>query len=467
MSHEEFGGPINETPKKVVSQERLDQILALPLVEFEPNRKGYAEELGFSLAALTKAYSQHQNQKRSIETSGTDELVECLDLWPDTVDGDELAKSVKTKISTYCKLQDCYLIAATLWILASYAINQFRIFPKLCVTSPQKRCGKTTLLETIAALCNRALLASNITSAVIFRLIEECQPTLLIDEVDTFIDGNDELRGLVNSGHTKAGAFVFRVEGDSNNRKPKKFSTWTANVLAKIGAFPDTIADRGIDIRSDRKLVGDRVAKLPVDHDDQCLELRQKCLRWAEENGPIVSLAEPRIPDVNNDRAMDNWSPLLAVADQLGGDWPNLARAAMRKIETRNGDETTDDLAIELLSDLRDRLSKWNNDNVHSADLVRWLNDLEDRPWPGLRNDKGLNQHMLAKLLRPFHVTPTKVRVASSSPKQGYPVSALNTLFSRYLELQPEQRNKPQPIAVSDHSRVEQSTSNVPLENTQ
>src|SRR3954464_13802467 len=45
----------------------------------------------------------------------------------------------------------------------------------------------------------------------VYRAIEEKQPTLLIDEADTFLQGNDELRGILNSGYTRKTAFVVRV----------------------------------------------------------------------------------------------------------------------------------------------------------------------------------------------------------------------------------------------------------------
>ncbi len=57
---------------------------------------------------------------------------------------------------------------------------------------------------------NKALVASNVTSSTIFRSIELWQPTLLIDEGDTFINNdNPDLKGVINSGHTKDMAYVL------------------------------------------------------------------------------------------------------------------------------------------------------------------------------------------------------------------------------------------------------------------
>jgi hypothetical protein len=54
-------------------------------------------------------------------------------------------------------------------------------------------------------------MAANISSPAFFRVIEEARPTLVIDEADTWLQGNDELRGILNSGYTRKTAFVVRV----------------------------------------------------------------------------------------------------------------------------------------------------------------------------------------------------------------------------------------------------------------
>jgi len=37
-------------------------------------------------------------------------------------------------------------------------------------------------------------------------------PTVLVDEGDSFMDGKEELRGIINAGHTRDTATVVRVE---------------------------------------------------------------------------------------------------------------------------------------------------------------------------------------------------------------------------------------------------------------
>jgi putative DNA primase/helicase len=75
--------------------------------------------------------------------------------------------------------------------------------PILAWESPEKRCGKTTALGVIAQLVPVALPAANITTAAVFRSIEKYKPTLVLDEVETFIRDNEEMRGVLNSGFTR------------------------------------------------------------------------------------------------------------------------------------------------------------------------------------------------------------------------------------------------------------------------
>jgi len=55
------------------------------------------------------------------------------------------------------------------------------------------------------------VVSSNVSSSALFRVIEEMRPTLFIDEADTFLGGNEELRGILNSGYNKKTPYVSCV----------------------------------------------------------------------------------------------------------------------------------------------------------------------------------------------------------------------------------------------------------------
>ena len=141
-------------------------------------------------------------------------------------------------------------VAVALWIVHAYAFEASLISPRLAIGSPEKRCGKTTLLRVIRHFVPRPLWAANITPAAVFRTIELTRPTLLIDEADTFFKENEELRGVLNSGHSKDGQVARLVDDD---HEPRTFATYCPTVIACIGSLPGTIEDRSIKITLRRR----------------------------------------------------------------------------------------------------------------------------------------------------------------------------------------------------------------------
>ena len=193
--------------------------------------------------------------------------------------------------------------AVALWILHAHALDAFQCSPILALLSPEKRCGKTTALSLIKKIVPKGALFSNTSSATIFRIVEKYQPTLLIDEMDTFIQDNQELRGVLNSGHHRDAAFVMRVSGDE--LEPKLFSTWGPKVAAMIGKLPGTLSDRAVDVPLKRKRSDERVTRFRNVRPGDLPDLKRKCIRWAKDN--LISLRDAAldvaVPDGLNDRA--------------------------------------------------------------------------------------------------------------------------------------------------------------------
>ena len=158
-------------------------------------------------------------------------------------------------------------------MIFSHAIDCFEFAPRLIVTSPEPECGKTTLLAILLDLCTRPLPANNVTAATIFRTIEKYFPTLLLDEADTYLRDNEEMRGVLNSGHRRDLAYVLRLVEINRDYDPRKFSTWCAMAIAGLGRQHVTIESRSIRIELVRKLAGEAVDDL----DDGAA---QSCVAW-------------------------------------------------------------------------------------------------------------------------------------------------------------------------------------------
>jgi hypothetical protein len=349
--------------------------------------------------------------------------------WPGGVDGAELLDEIRDTFKRFIALPAQAAVALALWVLHTHAIKTAYLSPLLAITSPQKRCGKTTLLEVLACLVRRPLSASNVTAAALFRVIEAREPTLLVDEADTFLAKHEELRGILDSGHTRSSAQVVRTVGD--NHEPRIFRTFGAKAIAAIGALSGTLEDRAVVIHMHRRAAGERVERIRRDRiEGQLLPLRRQAARWVVDHVEGLRTADPATPSTLHDRAADNWRPLLAIAEAAGGHWPALARAAAVALSASGGDDS--EAGVMMLADLRSLFDARGAERLASASIVDHLSTLEGRPWPDWRRDKPINQNGLARLLKPFGVRPKTVRIGTETPK-GYERPDFEEAWKRYL----------------------------------
>lgn len=363
-----------------------------------------------------------------MNSDNSSSLVERLSPATGAVDMDSLLNKIEDYVLKHTVLPDGASTAVTLWCLSTYLINQFRIYPRLLVTSPQKRCGKSTLLDLIEAFSHKALLSSNVSTAVIYRVIEIEQPTLILDEADTYVANSaTDMTGIINSGHARNRAYVMRCNGDDNN--PTQYSTWTPMVLASIGELESTIMDRSIIVQLKRKSDKDAVDRIPVDLVERALKPRQQLLKWAEDNAQLVKDNPIEPPKIGNDRAVDNWLPLFTISKQVSDDWFEKCQKAYRLLEE---DGIEPELPTLLLQDLREIFGSQNADKLPSAELVKKLIVDKDKPWCEYKNGRPISQHQLARMLKPYGIRPIVIRFDGETPR-GYELTQLADAFDRYL----------------------------------
>src|SRR5262249_20515304 len=226
-------------------------------------------------------------------------------------DAAKVLDNLHNDLRKYVCLRDDAAIAVPLWVLHPYCLNGTFISPRLAITSPVKRCGKSTMIDWLGTVVFDPMASVNISPAAVFRTVEEKRPTLLIDEADRFLSKNDELCGVLNSGH-KGNGVVHRW--DPNLKKLRDFSTFSACAISMIGQLPGTLADRSIHVRLRRRLPNEPINSLRLDQDNP---LQDQCYEWAVGNIEHLS-REPEMPKELTNRLADNWRPLLAIADQVG-----------------------------------------------------------------------------------------------------------------------------------------------------
>jgi hypothetical protein len=374
--------------------------------------------------------------------------------WAEAVDGAELVRELAAFVRRYVVLKKYAAETLALWVVHTYGFQLRDVTTYIGIESPQKRCGKTTLLTVLNELVNRPVVASNISSPAFFRVIAEKQPTLMIDEADTVLHRNDELRGILNAGYRRKTAYVVRVAAEVRNAKCRvqneadrasgerpvseevarkgsgtrlaRYSSWCPKAIATIQHLPETLADRCIVLTLHRKKVTEKCERVK---DLDGAQLRRKCARFVKDHAEAIGKARPEVPSDLNDRAAEIWEPLLAVADLAGDEWPGLAREAAVGLMGSGQEET----AIgALLFDILICFLNREAERMFSRNLVLALSGMGDRAWGELKKGKEITEIWLARQLRAYEVRSKTMWIGGEAAK-GYEKSDFDEAFDRYI----------------------------------
>lgn len=418
--------PVNDTPGDFDAT--VARLAALKPHEYDRVRKAEAQRLKVQIKTLDNAVRDARARQ-----DGGDSLFPDVEPWPDPVDGasllDEIAGTVKRFIICEPEIAE----VAALWIVFSWLIDHFQIAPMILITAPEMRCGKTQLLSLIGKMARRPLMASNISPAATYRVIEAHAPTLLIDEADAFFRDNEDLRGIVNSGHGRDSAYVLRTVGE--NFDPRRFSTWGAKVLCGIGRLQSTLMDRSLILELRRKAPGETAEKLRHANPASFAALASRLSRFADDNGVQIGQARPDIPNALHDRAQDNAEPLLAIADFCGGGWPDRARAAILKIAGATAEADT--MRGGLLADIAEVFRATGQDRISTVDLIEALCADDTKPYATWARGKPMTPRHLANKLAMYRITPKTIRIGGVTAK-GFLLADFADTFGRYLSVSPD-----------------------------
>jgi Protein of unknown function (DUF3631)/Domain of unknown function (DUF3854) len=329
-------------------------------------------------------------------------------------------------------------LAIALYALHTWAFEAAHATPYLVIRSPVKRAGKTRTEEVLELIVRAPWRIAAASESAMFRKIDSERPTLLLDEVDALFgakaEGTEPVRAILNAGN-RPGAAVSRVVGEGAGMTVADFSVYCPKVLAGINTarWPDTVIDRAITVQLRRKKPGESVQrfrhrKLHAETEP----LRAALARWAHEHTAPLRDADPQIPGKLDDRAEEGWEPLLAIAelaDHDGGEgWGERARRAAEKLA---GERVEDEDAHGVLALTAIRGIFADAVALHTGPIVAKLNEDEQLPFGDYRKGAGLSDRGLAKLLKPFAITPHPVMIAGDQ-KRGYRRDQFVDAWERY-----------------------------------
>ncbi len=424
----------------------IQRLASLPVLEYERIRKEQAEEMKCRPAILDKLVEKARGGEIEADRLPFAEI----EPYPEAINPALLLDEISETIKRFVVLEHEQANAAALWLAFTWFIDVVEVAPLAVISAPEPGCGKSQLLDLLGRMAAKPLPAANATTAALFRAVELWKPTVLIDEADTFIRENEELKGLVNAGHTRANAFVLRVVGD--NHEPRLFNVWGAKAFAGIALekhLPNATMSRAILFELRKKLRHEQVTRLRHAEPGLFDSIASKLARFALDYSQQIRLARPALPDELGDRAQDNWEPLLAIAGCAGTAWMQRAKVAALKLS--GAVEKIPSTGNELLADIKEVFENKDIQKISTADLIAALIEDDEKSWATYNRGKPVSPRQIANRLVSYGIKSKTIRIGLGTPK-GFERDQFDDAFARYLADQinfipdplfyPQQRNK-------------------------
>lgn len=339
------------------------------------------------------------------------------------VNGVGLLRKLTKVIHDCISMRDEAALIFALYAFFTYVAARSSYAPILCVTSPVRRCGKSTLIQLAMGVFNSPGYVKGATKASL-EMLANASITPLIDEFDQIIKNDPGVIGLLNGG-VEAGAEVV-LAGSRGAVTVRK--TYGAKLIGMIGVPPETIYDRSINIKMRRKKPND-VKEKSADKQALLAYLKREIQQWCEMNEGAFSKMRVEPLDVDNDRYRDNYEPILRIAACLSPDVALEARNAAIKLAS---DQLINECSGEqLIVHIKEIFDTKKSTVISSQDLIVALCKDEDSEWLRFEKNRPISSVDLARILHTFGVQPAPIWFG---PKQarGYRREWLEDAFSRY-----------------------------------
>jgi hypothetical protein len=356
----------------------------------------------------------------------------------------ELLDRTEEYIRCYVVLPENAYLPASLWAVATHAVQEFETFPYIAAVSAAKRSGKTRFAEVLETIVRKPWRGTAPSPAAVYRYLEDA-PTLLLDETEPLNAKNKSemtqiLLSVLNVGYRK-GATVLKCDGTEH--KPRRFPVYGPKLFAGIGRLPDTLMDRSIVVHMKRRTKSQKIGRfLQARVLREVRPLHDAIVRFVQKHRSLIEESYQVVVDQDldylGDRDAEMWMPLFALCAVLSsGRLGELRKCAETLSGSKTEDDEDDSYSLGLLKDIREVWPGENglfsesakSDKCETAVLIEKLKALEESPWA----EHQLTPRKLARILRPFDVLPRQVWVNERNAK-GYIWTDFKDVFDRYLD---------------------------------
>lgn len=337
------------------------------------------------------------------------------------------------------------------WVVAAWLQDLWDRFPHLGVTSPEKRCGKTTMLDLLHQIVPRPRYTTNISPAALYRVVEKEHPTLLMDEAQSISrrgsEASEVMREILNAGIGR-NAKVVRC-GGLRMDEIQEFSVYGPKVFAMIGEPDGVLSDRCLPVALRRKTKEDEVRRCrSCEVEVYGSEVRTDLEKWTLENAEKVKEAYDSVDPfgIENDRMADLLTPLQAVLAVAAPDRVKELEEYARGLDEREREADRMEPGLLLLAACREifvaHLERIGTPSVMilTRALIAELVQRTEEPWATFTRGKEITPEALANLLKPYGI---RSEMNAGKTARGYVSARFEDAWRRYLPPAPPLENPP------------------------
>jgi hypothetical protein len=364
----------------------------------------------------------------------------------------QILDDISALIRQYLFCSEDQLTVLALWVVHTYGFEYFSVTPYLNICSPESQSGKTVCMSLLDLLCHKPWMPSGLTPARLISRLTNSQPTLLLDNWDTFFRASDSqsIVGFLNAGSAYGNRFVTRPDHrDSDesihrnrygypvvtrpgNQESDK-SIFCPKAFAGQGRLPASLADRCLSIVLQRRKPTEPA--LPFWRDivsKDVFRLVEPIPAWLNKNAGALREAAFMFQyspwSSVSMHQHDLVAPLRALAQLAGGQWPRKITNALVRIF--NACPTPPTVGIQLLSDIRSFFRERHDPpKIHTTPLLEHLNALEDRPW----TKKKLTPNGLRLILQNFPIHRSSSQRIGKDNFKGFTLQHFVKSWELYL----------------------------------